>query len=80
MDERIIKNGFWVSNKNSKEGVGVKIVPICGIRDEIKSISIQNINHNHNDAIQDEIEVFKIEFSKLIQFADLLKKEIGITK
>ena len=80
MDERIIENGFWVSNKNSKEGVGVKIVPICGIRDEIKSISIQNINHNHNDAIQDEIEIFKIEFSKPIQFADLLKKEIGITK
>ena len=68
----------WISNKNIKEGVGVRIIPIYD--DSItktESILIQQIDHEHNNRIKNEIEIYKIEFKRLIQFAELLKKEMG---
>ena len=77
IDEKIIEDGFWISDENSKEGLGVKIVLIQENNgDKIESIEIQVIDHCHNDMIDGEIEIFKVEFRKLIQFADLLREEL----
>ena len=78
IDKKIIEDGFWISDENSKEGLGVKIVLIQENNgDKIESIEIQVIDHYHNDTVIDgEIEIFKVEFRKLIQFADLLREEL----
>ena len=77
IDEKIIEDGFWISDENSKEGLGVKIVLIQENNgDKIESIKIQVIDHYSNDAIDDQIMIFKVEFRKLIQFADLLREEL----
>ena len=75
-DEEILENGFWISDKNSKEGIGVKVVPFYGANmDKIESITVQAINHTKNDKVEDEIEIFRNEFGRLIELAELLKKE-----
>ena len=75
-DEVILENGFWISSKNSKKGIGVRVIPFYDDSIvEIESIALQAINHNRNEKIVDEIVIYKNEFERLIQLAELLKKE-----
>ena len=75
MDEKIIEDGFWISDKNDKNNIGIKIVPVYGNRDEIESLEILTIDpRSSNNIIASETVIFKEEFRKLIQFADLLRE------
>ncbi|MCK4529423.1 hypothetical protein KAW18_18825 [candidate division WOR-3 bacterium] len=75
IDEKIIEDGFWISNKNCKGGFGVKIFPVYDEeQNEITSIDIRIINHNKGDRVEEEIPISKNEFERLIRFVDLLKK------
>ena len=77
MDEKIIEDGFWISDKNDKNNIGIKIVPVYGNRDEIESVEILTIDpRSHNNTIAGETVIYKEEFRKLIQFADLLREEL----
>jgi hypothetical protein len=74
MDEKIIEEGFWISDKNDKDNIGVKIIPVYGTKDEIESVEILTIDHGKDN---NTITIFKDEFRKLIQFADLLREELA---
>lgn len=75
-DEAILENGFWISSKNSKKGIGVRAIPFYDDSIvEIESIALQGINRNRNEKIVDEIVIYKNEFERLIQLAGLLRKE-----
>ena len=77
MDKKIIEDGFWISDKNDKNNIGIKIVPVYGNRDEIESLEILTIDpRSSNNIIASETVIFKEEFRKLIQFADLLREEL----
>lgn len=77
MDAKRIKDGFWISDKNDKNNIGVKIIPVYGDRDEIDSVEILTIDHrNPINVIAGETVIYKEEFRKLIQFADLLREEM----
>ena len=77
MDTRIIEDGFWISDKNNKNDIGMKIIPIYDNRDKIESVEILTIDpRSHNNIIAGETVIYKEEFRKLIQFADLLREEM----
>ena len=77
MNQKIIEDGFWISDESNKKDIGVKIVPVYGNRDKIESVEILTIDpRSHNNIIATETVIYKEEFRKLIQFADLLREEL----
>ena len=79
-DEEIIENGFLISDKNQKEGIGVAIFPEYTEQEEGGQLDVINFRalwvHKGN-AIADEVPIHRAEFLKLFEFMDALKEELG---
>lgn len=84
-DEEIIENGFWVSDKNQKEGIGVVIFPGYTEQEEggqrvctkLDTINFRVVWMHKGNSIADEVAIHRSEFKKLFEFMDALKEELG---
>jgi len=76
-EARTIEDGFWISDREDKDGIGVKVPPVN--RDGegvIDSITFVTIDRDNDDKIVGDVEIYRSEFGRLFQFVDLLKKEL----